>query len=460
MKSPSIAARQRKPAETTSEEDVGKAAFYVYCVFIVSYFLHMGARVSALGAIRIDILLCGLAILLSLIAKKPPGPPGTPVKTPMHRVSKLLLALVIYIIVSLPFVRWPGSVIGHGWEPFLKSLLFFMLTVSTVTTEKRLKIFLIVFLSVETFRVLEPLYMHITSGYWGSFTNMGNYELMDRLSGSPSDIVNPNGLAFVILVVITLSHHILVKGSTKQKLLYFAMLAPLLYAMMLTGSRSGVLALAIFAILVVWNSKRRVLALSILAFACVVLLASMSDLEAQRYLSIFDHSAKGGASAEGRISGIWDDFDVGMNRPIFGHGLGTSLEANANARGEALPSHTLFTEVLQELGLAGLFIFVWFIVEACRNCLIAVRDSKRAGGFLLHAGESVRDFGIVLLFFSAASYGLNEPQWYLFAALSIVLRGLVRKRLEAGDTDLTAVVETTSRRREKQRADVAKPAAG
>lgn len=444
----------------TSDEDVGKAAFYVYCVFIVSYFLHFGARVSALGAIRIDILLCGLAIVLSLAAKKRARAPGVTAKEPMYRVSKLLIALVAYIVVSLPFVRWPGSVLGHGWEPFLKSLLFFMLTVLTVTTERRLKIFLIVFLSVETFRVLEPLYMHITSGYWGSFTNMGNYELMDRLSGSPFDIVNPNGLAFVILVVITLSHHILIKGSTKHKMLYFAMLVPILYAMMLTGSRSGVVALAVFALLVVWNSRRRALALSILAVACIALFASMTDLERQRYLSIVDHSAKGGATAEGRISGIWDDYDVGMQRPIFGHGLGTSLEANANARGEALPSHTLFTEVLQELGLVGLFIFVWFIVEACRNCMIAVRDAKRAGGFLLHAGESIRDFGIVLLFFSVASYGLNEPQWYLFAALSIVLRELSRKRLEAGDAAPTAMIETTPRRRGKLRADVAKPAPG
>jgi hypothetical protein len=63
----------------------------------------------------------------------------------------------------------------------------------------------------------------------------------------------------------------------------------------------------------------------------------------------------------------------------------------------------------------------------------------------------------VLLFFSAASYGLNEPQWYLFAALSIVLRGLARKRLEAGDAAATAVVETTSLRREQKRAQVAKP---
>lgn len=433
MNSPSPAVqRSRMALAPPSDDDIGKPAFILYCIFIVSYFLHMGARLPVLGTLHVDILLCGLAIVLGMGGKKVEGPlKSRPAKMPMQRVSKLLLALVVYIIVSLPFVRWPGSVLSHGWEPFLKSVLFFLLTVLTVTTEKRLKVFLCVFLAVQTFRVLEPLWMNLTAGYWGSFTNMGNYEFMNRLSGSPFDIVNPNGLAFVILVVITLSHNILIKGSTKQRILYFALLVPVLYAMMLTGSRSGVCALVLFALIVVWNSKRRVLALAVLTLASVALLASMSDLERQRYLSIVDHSAKGGATAEGRISGLWADLEVGMQRPIFGHGLGTSLEANANSLGEALPSHTLYTEVLQELGLVGLFIFMWFIIESCRNCLIAISAAKKAGGFLLHAGESLRDFGIVLLFFSIASYGLNEYQWYLLAALSIVLRELARKRLEA-----------------------------
>jgi putative inorganic carbon (HCO3(-)) transporter len=433
--------------EPSSSDNVGNAAFIFYCLFIVSYFLHLGARVPPLGAVRIDILLCGLAIVLNMAAKKPEGASkARSAGNSMRSVSKLLLVLVIYIVVSLPFVRWPGSVIGHGWEPFLKSILFFMLTITTVTTEKRLKIFLCVFLAVQTFRVLEPLWMHITTGYWGSFTNMGNYELMDRLSGSPFDIVNPNGLAFVIIVVISLCHHILLKGSTTQKLLYFVLLAPLLYAMVLTGSRSGVSVLVLFALMAVWNSKRRVLVLSVLAVAVAALLASMSPLERQRYLSIVDHSAKGGATAEGRITGMWTDLEVGMRRPIFGHGLGTSLEANANATGEALPSHTLYTEVLQELGLIGLSIFLWFIVETCKNCLVAVKDARKAGGFLLHAAESSRDFGIVLVVFSLASYGLNEYQWYLLAALSVLLRDLSRKSVEASGTPIDATAEPAPRR--------------
>lgn len=426
------------PDVTIDDEKAGKVAFYAYCVFIVSYFTHLGARVSALGAIRFDILVCGLALVLIVTRKKNPARPSQPLEG-MQLTSKLLLVLCAYVIVTLPFVRWPGSVVGHGWEPFLKAILIYVLTVCTVTTEKRLKIFLAVFLSVQTFRVLEPLWMHITTGYWGSFTNMGNYELMDRLSGSPYDIVNPNGLAFIIIVVISLSHHVMSKGGFWPRMLYLGMLAPLLYALMLSASRSGMLAVALFALLVILRSKHRALALCALTIIIVGLIASMSDIQRQRYLSIVDHHAKGGASAEGRVDGLWVDFKVGLETPVFGHGLGTSLEANANAYGEALPSHTLYTEVLQELGFVGLFIFMAFIIEACKNCIKAVRATASRTGFVLHAGESARDFAFVLMFFSIASYGLNEYQWYLLAGLSVVLRRLSSKQQPVSETTQASV---------------------
>lgn len=405
-------------------EDPGRLAFILYCLFITSYFLHLGDRIGILGTLRIDILLSGSTLLLTMFAaRRAPGENAT-----MDPTGKLLLAICVYVVVTLPFVRWPGSVLGHGWEPFLKAACFYYFTVSTVTTEKRLKWFLTVFLSIQVFRVLEPLYMHLTTGYWGSFTNMGNYELMDRLSGSPFDIINPNGLAFVILVCISLCHSLLGRGQRRQKLLYLVLLAPLLYAMALTGSRSGALVLFIFALMAVWKSKHRALAMSAVAVMLVVIFMSLSDLERQRYLSIVDHSAKGAATAEGRVDGIWIDFKVGMERPIFGHGLGTSLEANANAYGEPKPSHTLYTEVLQELGLIGLAMFLAFMLQALRNCRIAYRETRSdPTGLLNRTAAGMVDFAILLMIFSVASYGLNEYEWYLLAGLSVALRRVVSR---------------------------------
>ena len=59
--------------------------------------------------------------------------------------------------------------------------------------------------ATQVWRVLEPLYMHLKSGYWGDYASLGNWEYMNRLSGSPYDIINPNGLGFVIIMTLPMT---------------------------------------------------------------------------------------------------------------------------------------------------------------------------------------------------------------------------------------------------------------
>lgn len=417
---------QSGDAQAAGAAEPRSLAFILYCVFIVSYFVHLGARVDLLGVIRFDLLLAALTIVLAFMENR-----DTERKYEMSLNTKLLLAIGIYVIVSVPLVEWPGTVVRKGWEPFIKSLFFYFFTVGVVTTETRLKQFFFVFIGVQVFRVMEPLYMHFTTGYWGSFTHMGNFEFMNRLSGSPFDIINPNGLAFVILIVVCLTHYLLGTGNMKQKLVYLGLMVPILYAMSLTGSRSGMVVLAIFALLVIWRSKHRVVALAAVGLIVVGLVATMSDLEQQRYLSIVDKNAKGAATSQGRIDGIWIDVGVGLENPIFGHGLGTSAEANAHAYGKFMPSHTLYTEVLQELGLIGLGLFLAFMWVTWKNCMRSAQLAEQLGPcFLLRASRGMRDFAILLGIFSIASYGLNEYQWYLLAGLSVVTGRIVQNKLD------------------------------
>ena len=195
-------------------------AYRLYLLFIASYFLHLPARIPALGVIRFDLLLTAIITLLILFQSKE-GEDGK--KQSPNPVVKYLWALIIYIIITLPLVKWPGSVINKNAELFIKAIVFFFFTVSLVDTRDKLKLVIQLFLGVQIFRVLEPLYLHVTQGYWGSFASMANWEYMNRLSGAPNDIINPNGLAFVIVTVIPLLHFLLVRASTRLRLLYFVL---------------------------------------------------------------------------------------------------------------------------------------------------------------------------------------------------------------------------------------------
>src|SRR5204863_2916228 len=121
----------------------------------------------------------------------------------MDPVAKRLWILVGYILVTIPFVEWPGSVL-HNLEPYAKSLCFFFFVVATVDTTRKLRMLLVVYVATQLWRVLEPLYMHVSSGYWGSATSLGNWESMDRLAGSPSAILHPDAPGFVCIRTLPL----------------------------------------------------------------------------------------------------------------------------------------------------------------------------------------------------------------------------------------------------------------
>ena len=174
------------------------AGFVLYLLFVTSWFLHLTARIPLLGLVRFDLILVILVSIMiffsdrSHVANNP---------SESHRVLKILF---LYILVTLPFVEWPGSVVKNNLEPFVKAVVFYYFTVHLIRTERSLRTFMILFLALQTCRVLEPVYLHISEGYWGSIASMGDWESLNRLAGAPHDTVNPNCLAYIIAFAIAL----------------------------------------------------------------------------------------------------------------------------------------------------------------------------------------------------------------------------------------------------------------
>jgi putative inorganic carbon (hco3(-)) transporter len=159
----------------------------------------------------------------------------------------------------------------------------------------------------------------------------------------------------------------------------------------------------------------------------------MTGLQRERYVSIFSHDAPGGATAEGRITGVMQDFKVSLRRPFFGHGIGTSKEANAHFRGEDAPSHNLYTETAEELGYIGLALvmaLIWSFLRACWTAQQLVASAPATDerlAFLHIVAFALVAVVAVDLFYSFASYGLSEPYWYFIGGLSVVTARLTVK---------------------------------
>jgi O-antigen ligase len=123
---------------------------------------------------------------------------------------------------------------------------------------------------------------------------------------------------------------------------------------------------------------------------------------------------------------------VALHRPIFGHGLGASREANANFGMIDQLAHNLYAEVAQELGFIGLLIFVYFIKSVATNFVRSVkklRENSDKRSYLLNIGNAMQIWLFMNFMFSFASYGLSSYEWYLFGGLSVVIKALAENKI-------------------------------
>jgi putative inorganic carbon (hco3(-)) transporter len=458
-------ARIRRPA--TNERGTRNVAFVLFCAFLLSYFLHLTKRVPAMGTIHFDLLLAAATALAVAVAGRRVAERRVHATTPWERMDPVAIRiwiLVAYIIVTIPFVEWPGSVLRNNLEPFAKSLCFFFFVVATVDTTRKLKALLAVYVFTQVYRVLEPLVMHVKSGYWGAFTSIGNWELMNRLSGSPWDIINPNGLGFVVIVTLPMLHFLIRPNTLPRKLLWGAVAVAMCYALVLSASRSSFLAFLFLCLLVIWRSRHRVTLLTVAVFGGIIALSLMTGLQKGRYLSIVSNDAPGAETAHERIEGVIADFKVSLRRPLVGHGLGTSREANAHFGNRDQLSHDLYTEAAEELGYIGLALLLALIWSFLRACRIAQKVASAAGTgderlqFLHTVASSLVVVVAVDLFFSFASYGLSEPYWYFYGGISVVTARLAIKLAPAAvRDDATAIAAALAGRGPRMRAGRAPP---
>src|SRR2546430_5228451 len=188
--------RIQRAVHLPQEPGAGNAAFYLFCVFLVSYFLHLTARMQVLGTMHFDLMLAAATVLpISLGGRR--STPGW--SAGMDPVAKRLWILVGYILVTIPFVEWPGSVL-HNLEPYAKSLCFFFFVVATVDTTRKLRVLLTVYVATQLWRGLEPLFIPVTFRHSGAAPPLGDSGSTDRRARSAPCIIHPHGVRVAVLM--------------------------------------------------------------------------------------------------------------------------------------------------------------------------------------------------------------------------------------------------------------------
>lgn len=427
-----------------NEHTVGSACFVIYLYFVLDFFLRFSSRIPGYGALRPTLVGAGIiALVLFLQRDQLKGRFNDP-------IFKAIFVLLGYLVVSLPLVEWPGSVVRENLSPFVKAIIFLFFTALIIDTERRLKWFLGVFVFCQVFRVLEPLYMNITDGYLGSSTHLGGGDFAGRLAGAPSDVINPNELGFVIVTAIPFLHYLLWPWGWRSKALYLALMPALLYALILTMSRGAFIALLVVAFFIFKDSRHKMLLAVTGVLVVAAALSVMTPVQKDRYLSLVSDDTVGSASVDGRFRGMVDEFKLGLTRPVVGHGLGTTSEAKWHKRGSTQASHNLYAELLIEIGIIGTAIFLRFLYFIYRRFqdnrkLLSELGLERTS-FYARLNSSLLAVFWMYAVYSLNYWGLSQYYWYLFGGLAIAFGRLLVIELSKTGGELKQAAETPATR--------------
>ncbi len=343
----------------------------------------------------------------------------------LPREMLLMLLLLGQLSVSaIASPIWRGGAVHHVLD-FAKVVLIALVVVVSVTSLGRLR--RLVF--VETASVTMIVLATILKGR----LNAG------RLEGILNGMYqNPNDFAFAIALGLPFALAFLVAGrGIWRKLFWLSVMAMMVYAVLLTASRSGLLATVMAAGVAVWEfgikGRRRYLPV----LASMVMIAAVAlegGLLKERFLGTFnvaDNVAYSWGSAEQRRQLLKRSLEVTAEHPLLGVGAGNFDVVSGAWR----VTHNAYTQMSSEAGIPALILFLMILWKAFSNLRKVKELAPGHEELILFAGAlraSLAGF-LVGAFFESVAY-LFFP--YILVVCTTALVTIARaNELAAGSED-------------------------
>jgi O-antigen ligase len=285
---------------------------------------------------------------------------------------RIVLLLSAWYVLGLPFALWRGGSFQVLVQVWLKTLLIFFLLTQTLPTLARIRglLWAIILseLVVTGFSVVETSKVIWVGG---------------RLLGVSQGILGWNFLGIAVAITIPyIAALFVVRRSLRTTILLFAASTSMLWMLVQTASRGGLLTV-VFSIgstvlLVLRGSLRGRLVAVAIVLALLVAVALAPRILWQRLETMLDSSgfysdqiaASAAASQEDHIAVLNRSIQYTIEHPVFGLGLGNFQVASGtwlNQPSAWVGTHNTFTEVSSEAGIPALVMFVGLLFTAVRN---------------------------------------------------------------------------------------------
>ena len=354
------------PQREESDSGIARIGFYFALVFvflrfslfaeILSYKLGMNIRLA---------LLFGVPTLLLLFLS------GDIRRSFQGKASWMFIGYLTWLLISAPFSVWRGGTFDTLKSAFLTEFsMFFIVTGLVHSIEEVRKMSAAIALSGVANLVVCGL--------------MGSYDT-GRLSLPFGTLQNPNDLAVHIILVlpyIIMMFYTATGRFSLWRIVAIPTAIGAVYAVLLSGSRMALVALALLTAFIVIRSTmtQRVLLLGSFAVAGGLAILFLPSLTSQRYMTMFnsepvdivDMNEYQGAvgSTEARKRLLMNSIRLTFENPLFGVGAGQfaveeeALQRSMGRRGSWQVTHNTYTQVSSEAGFPAVIFYTGSILFA------------------------------------------------------------------------------------------------
>ena len=388
-------------------------SFFIFLLYLVITNLFPAEIFPELIPYRIPFWLGIVGLVASVLTLAPAG-----TLTTLSLPNGLMIGFVLSMMLSLMWAeRWPGAPV-FVLEKFGPSLTLFLLAIWNVTTPRRLRI------TGATLALLATvLAAQSVAAYHFQFMED---KLLIRGDGSQDEgelaendaplrvrglgqINDPNDLALVLVATLPFLGLAWRKGRTVRNILLLGPAAVfIVYAVFLTRSRGGMVALLAVCAAALFSASR---IKALLAVATLAVIFMAGNFTGGRAISTSEESAAG------RLDAWSEGLDMFRSSPVLGVGFQNFTEHHD------LTAHNSFVLSFAELGTIGYFFWLALLflailqLQQVRQC---ADDEINGDSLSRHARILGSSFTgtLVAAFFLSRSY---NPILYLLVGLATAL---------------------------------------
>jgi len=366
-------------------------------------------------------MVVGLATLAAWALSKEPK------KFQVDAVSGLLLAFVVWMTFANLFAMVPDLAF-QKWNQSFKIILMTFVTMVLMQSRERLHAMIwIIVLSLGFFGLKGGVFTMVTGG-------------TSRVWGPPGTfIADNNALAMALLMVLPLVRYLQLHTEIKLvRLALLGLMVAMVFSILGSHSRGAFVGLVAVGLFLLLRSRQRLLiSVGLVALIALgALFVPQKWVDRMRTIETYTEDS----SALSRLE-VWSfAVKIAVDRPLVGGGFrafsddAIYLKYVPDARkGRGRNYHSVYFEILGELGFIGLFIYLALLAAAWRCGSWIVASTKRRAE-LLWANDLARMLQISLVAFASAGAFQNLAFFDLYfhlLALLFLSRQIVQTELSS-----------------------------